>query len=186
MAKIYTKTGDKGQTGLVDGSRVDKDHSRVKAYGEVDELNCVVGLAHAWVVQPGESTPIGDLLREVQRDLFAIGAQLADPKYEAGRRSEKTVLSEARVEALERKIDEYEAHLPKLRKFILPAGAPSAAWLHLARTVCRRAEREVVSLSKAQSINPLIVTYLNRLSDLFFVLARVENQKHQRPDVEWE
>jgi cob(I)alamin adenosyltransferase len=179
--KVYTRTGDAGQTGLGDGSRVGKDHPRVTAYGEVDELNAVLGLARA--ESPGDA--LDGLLREVQRDLFAIGAQLADPAARAGGRKAKAAVTPAQVERLEQAIDEHEAGLPPLRAFILPGGSRLGACLHLARTVCRRAERAVVSLSGREDVDPQVVAYVNRLSDLLFVLARHANQRQGVPEDTW-
>lgn len=169
--KIYTRTGDKGQTGLLDSSRVSKDSPRVGAYGDVDELSAVLGLARAET----RDRATQDLLRQVQRDLFAVGAQLADPKARVGARKAKAALAPLLVEQLEKAIDAYDGALPALSLFILPGGARAAAALHLARTVCRRAERTVVALARRHAVDPLIVPYLNRLSDLLFVLARHAN-----------
>lgn len=181
MVKIYTRKGDAGQTGLFDGSRVDKDNPRVETYGDVDELNSVVGAARSFV----EDKEIDDLLMNIQRDLFAVGAQLADPKYDESRRKEKTRITEERITFFERTMDRYEPELPPLKGFILPCGTHSGALLHLARTVCRRAERKIVSLSKCTKLPPLIVTYMNRLSDLLFVLARVENKRGGEEQIDW-
>jgi cob(I)alamin adenosyltransferase len=178
--KIYTKTGDEGQTGLGDGSRVGKDHPRVAAYGDVDELNAAIGAALA----QGDDQ-FAALLGGVQKDLFAIGAQLADPRPRLTGLKPKATLSEERAAALEQAIDEHEARLPPLKTFILPAGTPLATGLHLARTICRRAERAVVALGREEAIDPEVVIYLNRLSDLLFVLARRANQAAGRPDVPW-
>jgi cob(I)alamin adenosyltransferase len=178
--KIYTKTGDEGQTGLGDGSRVGKDHPRVAAYGDVDELNAAIGAA----IAQGDDQ-FAALLGAVQKDLFAIGAQLADPRPRLTAAKPKAMLSGDRTAALEQAIDEHEARLPALTTFILPAGTPLATGLHLARTVCRRAERAVVALGREEAIEPGIVVYLNRLSDLLFVLARRANQAAGRPDVPW-
>jgi cob(I)alamin adenosyltransferase len=180
--KIYTKTGDGGMTSLI-GSRVRKDDPRVTAYGEVDELNAVLGLAGA--EGTGSESELGTLLRTIQRDLFAIGAHLADPTARVTPSRDKTEVSEARIAELEQAIDASEALLPPLRAFILPGGARLGATLHLARTVCRRAERSVVALAGQASVDPLIVTYLNRLSDLLFVLARQENQRAGSPEDLW-
>jgi cob(I)alamin adenosyltransferase len=169
--KVYTRTGDAGQTGLVGGTRVGKDHPRVVAYGEVDELNAVLGLVRA---EAPEAAHDG-LLREIQRDLFAIGAQLADPQARIGERRAKAAVTAAQVERLEQAIDTHEAGLPPLRAFVLPGGTRLGAWLHLARTVCRRAERSVVALAGQADVDPQVVVYVNRLSDLLFVLARHVN-----------
>ena len=178
--KIYTKTGDEGQTGLGDGSRVGKDHPRVAAYGDVDELNAAIGAALA----QGDDQ-FAALLGGVQKDLFAIGAQLADPRPRLTGGKAKATLSDDRTTALEQAIDEHEARLPPLKTFILPAGTSLATGLHLARTICRRAERAVVALGRDEAIDPGIVIYLNRLSDLLFVLARRANQAAGRDDVPW-
>ncbi len=180
--KIYTRTGDAGETGLFGGGRVPKDDPRVTAYGEVDELNAAIGLARA-------TDPAGLFdpeLAAVQRDLFALGGQLAAPDPEKVRAAlAKAELSPARVNDFERAIDTAEAELAPLRAFILPAGTPQAAALHLARTVCRRAERAVVTLARQQDVPPLFLVYLNRLSDYLFVLARLANHRGNRPDVTW-
>jgi cob(I)alamin adenosyltransferase len=179
--KIYTKKGDRGQTGLIDGSRVPKDDLRVAAYGEVDELGAVVGLIRA----QGPDAELDGLLRETQRDLFMLGAQLADPSGAVGERKAKAALTAAHVERLEHAIDAREAGLPPLTAFILAGGSHRGALLHLARTVCRRAERAVVALSHRQSLDELVLVYLNRLSDLLFVLARDENHKAGTPEDRW-
>ena len=177
--KIYTKTGDAGETGLFGGGRVPKDHLRVRAYGDVDELNATVGLAAA--LEP--ATFERELLESIQRDLFTIGAELATPPTAKPERRE--TLDAARVATLEGAIDRHEAGLPSLKNFILPGGAPKAAALHVARTVCRRAERAVVTLNQDQPVNETIIHYLNRLSDLLFVLARAVNAHTGHPDVTW-
>jgi cob(I)alamin adenosyltransferase len=168
--KIYTRTGDGGETGLVDGSRVRKDHARVVAFGDVDELNAFLGAARA-LAEPA----LSQLLDAVQRDLFAIGAQVADPRARVASRQEKAALPPARIVDLEKAIDAREAQMPPLTAFILPGGTPLAAALHVARTVCRRAERSVLTLGRTDPVDPLILVYLNRLSDLLFVLARHDN-----------
>lgn len=180
--KIYTKTGDAGETGLFGGGRVPKDHSRVRAYGDVDELNSSIGVARA-------TTPVhffDDLLETIQRDLFALGGQLATPDPEKVRKAlEKAELTPARIEAFEHIMDEADRELPTLSAFVLPAGTPKAAALHLARTVCRRAERNVVKLSHEAEVPDLFVIYLNRLSDLLFTLARLANHREGAGDVTW-
>jgi len=175
--KIYTKTGDAGETGLFGGGRVPKDDPRVQAYGEVDELNAWIGFAVAIHLPTFES----NVLEAIQRDLFAIGAELATPNAARLR----AALDPATVDALESVIDSYDPKLQPLKNFILPGGSPKAAALHVARTVCRRAERAVVALARKQQINPLIVRYLNRLSDLLFVLARAVNMQTGHGDVAW-
>jgi cob(I)alamin adenosyltransferase len=180
--KIYTRTGDQGDTGLFGGGRVPKDDPRVAAYGDVDELNSALGLARA---APPEDL-FDDLLAGIQRDLFAIGGHLATPDPEKVRVAlAKAELGTERVAAMERAIDEADRELPPLRAFVLPAGAPKAAALHVARTVCRRAERSVVSLARATSVPELFIVYLNRLSDLLFTLARLANHRAGRHDVAW-
>ena len=178
--KIYTKGGDGGLTGLGDGSRVGKDHARVAAYGDVDELNAALGVAAAHATD----TAVLELLTAVQRDLFAVGAQLADPRPGGAARA-KAALAPDRVASLEAAIDVRDARLPPLASFVLPAGAPAAAFLHAARTVCRRAERAVVALGRAEPVDPAIVAYLNRLSDLLFVLARDANHAAGRAEAKW-
>jgi cob(I)alamin adenosyltransferase len=180
--KIYTRTGDDGTTGLI-GSRVRKDDPRVAAYGDVDELNAVLGLVCAEA--RGSEEALVTWLRSIQRDLFAIGAQLADPQSRVAATRDKTQITPARVGELEQAIDAAETALPALTAFILPGGARLGATLHLARTVCRRAERSVVTLAGQSTVEPLIVTYLNRLSDLLFVLARRENQRAGAPEDLW-
>ena len=172
--RIYTRTGDKGDTGLFGGGRVGKDDARVEAYGEVDELNAVLGLARSIELMPR----IDEVLVPIQRDLFSLGALLATPEHEKMRQHlEKARIDEERIAQLERAIDAGEAELEPLRAFILPGGTPKAAALHVARTVCRRAERRVVALRRDVEIPELVVVYLNRLSDLLFVLARVANRR---------
>jgi cob(I)alamin adenosyltransferase len=170
LSRIYTKSGDGGETGLGDGSRVAKDHARVAAYGSVDELNSVLGVLLASVTDLDGA--IAHEIRLVQNDLFDIGADLCRPidvEDKALRvRPEQTA-------ALEKRIDRDNEALAPLTSFVLPGGKQAAAWCHLARTVCRRAEREVVTLSREERINPEVVVYLNRLSDWLFVLARVFN-----------
>lgn len=178
ISKIYTKTGDTGDTGLGDGSRVPKDHPRVAAYGTVDELNALLGV---FLSQPNVDAPIRDLIRSIQNDLFDVGADLCLPL----RDNEKALRVRAeQAERLEKAIDLYNERLQPLKSFVLPGGAAAAAWCHLARTVCRRAERDVVTLSHKESVNREVIIYLNRLSDLLFVLARVSNRDGQE-DVLW-
>ena len=171
LNRIYTKSGDGGETGLGDGTRVAKDHPRVAAYVEVDELNAVLGLVTAYC----PVAPEAGLLRTIQNDLFDVGADLCVPpsaNEEAGKCLRVTA---AQAERLEKAIDRLNENLEPLRSFILPGGTPPAAWLHLARTVCRRAERAVVTLMRTEPVNPQVVIYLNRLSDFLFVLSRVAN-----------
>jgi len=180
--KIYTKTGDAGETGLFGGGRVAKDHSRVQAYGDVDELNSALGVVRA--TQPVHF--MDPLFEGIQRDLFALGGHLATPDPERVRQAlEKAALTETRVAEFERTIDEADRELPPLTAFVLPAGTPKAAALHLARTVCRRAERSVVRLSHEAAVPELFLVYLNRLSDLLFALARLANHRDGAGDVTW-
>jgi cob(I)alamin adenosyltransferase len=179
--KIYTKTGDAGETGLLGGTRVGKDHPRVAAYGDVDEVSAVLGVVRART----DDEALRRLLADVQRDLFAIGARLADPTARVAAKKAKAAVDEKGVKRLEREIDAREKELPALTAFILPGGSESGALLHLARTVCRRAERAVVSVARSDAIDPLVVVYLNRLSDLLFVLARFENHRREKPEELW-
>jgi cob(I)alamin adenosyltransferase len=180
--KIYTRTGDGGDTGLFGGGRVPKSHPRVAAYGDVDELNSVLGVVRA----TPPSNWFDQLLESIQRDLFSLGGQLATPDPSlVAKAIAKAALSTERVGELEQVIDQSDRELPPLRAFILPGGTPKAAALHLARTVCRRAERSVVGLSQETSVPQLFVTYLNRLSDLLFTLARLANHQSGGADVTW-
>jgi cob(I)alamin adenosyltransferase len=181
--KIYTRTGDAGETGLFGGGRVGKDAERVDAYGEVDELNAVLGVA----ISLCRDEEISVLLRELQRDLFILGAILASPAAEEGGRASAHVpeLDPARIEAMERSIDAAEEELPQLRNFILPGGDAGAAALHLARTVCRRAERRVVALAREVALPGTVLPYLNRLSDLLFTLARLANRRAGVEELPW-
>ena len=179
--KIYTKTGDTGDTGLFGGTRVRKSDPRVAAYGDVDELNACLGVVRA---QPGLDAEVGDLLAHIQKDLFAIGARLADPSEKIADRVTKVAVGDGDVQRLEGWIDRFEADLPPLRRFILPGGSAPGALLHLARTVCRRAERGIVGLGAA-SVDAHVVVYINRLSDLLFVLARAVNHRAGQTETEW-
>lgn len=178
--KIYTKTGDLGETSLLGGMRVPKDHLRVSAYGDVDETNAALGVVRALAEEPLER-----LLLAIQKDLFAIGAQLADPSHKVAAKRTKAAVTAAQVRRLEKAIDAREARLPPLRSFVLPGGTPAAALLHQTRTVCRRAERSVVTLAREADVDPRIIVYLNRLSDLLFVLARVENHRAGFAEDRW-
>ena len=184
--KIYTRTGDRGDTGLFGGQRVAKDHTRVDGYGEVDELNAVVGFAVVQLRADGEGE-MAQRLQEIQADLFAIGANLATPGPEDGGRENSYIpeIPAERVPAMEGWIDDAEAELEPLRSFILPGGGEAAARLHLARTVCRRAERRVITLSREAHIAQEAIVYLNRLSDLLFTLARLANHRMGMGDVAW-
>jgi cob(I)alamin adenosyltransferase len=181
--KIYTKTGDRGDTGLFGGGRVAKCHPRVEAYGDVDELNAVLGFVRATEPMPR----IDSILAPIQQDLFAIGALLATPDRDKMRlHLEKAKIDDARIAELERAIDAGDAELEPLKSFILPGGTPKAAALHVARTVCRRAERRVVELGSGDTEIPqLVIIYLNRLSDLLFTLARVANRVAGTSEVTW-
>jgi cob(I)alamin adenosyltransferase len=180
LSRIYTKSGDQGQTGLGDGSRVPKDHPRVAAYGSVDELNALLGVLLANHPDVAEA----DLLRGVQNDLFDLGADLCLPQPADEQGGQRLRVREEQSLRLEAAIDRLNAGLKPLTSFILPGGHPAAAWCHLARTVCRRAERDVVTLARDEPINPQVIIYLNRLSDLLFVLARYLNDQGQG-DVLW-
>jgi cob(I)alamin adenosyltransferase len=171
LSRIYTKSGDAGETGLGDGTRVPKHHPRVTAYGEVDELNSVFGLLTAYCPE----CPERDLLRTIQNDLFDVGADLCVPPPPDEQPEQALRVTEAQYLRLESAIDRLNDPLPPLKSFILPGGTPAAAWLHMARTVCRRAERAVVTLTQTESVNRHAVIYLNRLSDFLFVLGRVAN-----------
>ena len=177
--KIYTRTGDTGETSLYDGTRARKIDARVDAYGEIDELNAWLGLVGASPLDPA----LDHELVLIQRDLFALGAQLADPADKLAPRVTKAVIGDGHVVRLEQLIDRLEEQLPPLRRFILAGGTPAGAALHVARTVCRRAERRMVGLNPP--IDPVLVRYVNRLSDLLFVLARVVNHRGGVPETAW-
>ena len=180
--KIYTRTGDSGSTALFGGGRVSKDHIRVAAYGDVDELNSVIGLVRATAPREFEDA----LLESIQRDLFSIGGHLATPDPDKVRKAlEKASLSADQVAEFERVIDAADRELPALTAFVLPAGTPKAAALHVARTICRRAERQVVHLAAQETVPELFLVYLNRLSDLLFTLARLANHRAGTGDVTW-
>ncbi|MCX6538234.1 MAG: cob(I)yrinic acid a,c-diamide adenosyltransferase [Acidobacteria bacterium] len=176
--KIYTRTGDTGTTSLFDGTRIAKSDPRVDAYGEVDEANAVLGLARA----SGLDSDLDDMLVQIQRDLFALGSRLADPTERIAGRVEKAAVGQQDVARLEGWIDQLEEELTPLRRFILPGGAMTGAALHLARTVFRRAERRMVALGV---LEPTLLAYANRLSDLLFVMARAANRRAGMPEVEW-
>ena len=177
--KIYTKTGDTGETSLFDNTRVSKADARVDAYGEVDELNACLGAARA----AGGDAELSDLLATIQKELFAVGARLADPAHRIASRVTKADVLDTQVARLEATIDHLEGQLPPLRRFIVPGGGVAGSLLHLARTICRRAERRIVALSP--SVDPVVVMYLNRLSDLLFVMARTANHRSGVPETEW-
>jgi len=184
LSRIYTKTGDKGTTALGDGRRVPKDAPRIEAYGTVDELNAVLGLALLVVADADGAA----LLKSIQNDLFDLGADLCVPERpkrgRAAQARKQLRIAEAHVKPLEQAIDRFNAALQPLRSFVLPGGTAASAWLHLARTVCRRAERRLVALARKETINPQAIIYLNRLSDLLFVMARRANDVG-RADVLW-
>lgn len=177
--RIYTKTGDAGDTGLFDGTRVSKADARVDAYGDVDELAAWLGIVRS-SLEPGD---VADVVERIQRELFAVGARLADPSRKIAARVDKSDLGPAHIERFEREIDRFEEELEPLRTFILPGGSRAGANLHGARAVCRRAERRVVGLGSAADAD--VVVYLNRLSDLLFVLARVVNRRAGVPETAW-
>jgi cob(I)alamin adenosyltransferase len=182
--KIYTRTGDTGETGLFDGTRVSKSDARVSTYGEVDELNAWLGLARSAFAGGADAAEhtLPDMIERIQRDLFALGARLADPSHKIAGRVTKAAISPEDIARLEGWIDQLDENLPPLRRFILPGGSPAGAALHVARTVCRRAERAMVALGGLESE---LLIYMNRLSDLLFVMARAANQRQGNPEVEW-
>jgi cob(I)alamin adenosyltransferase len=180
--RIYTRTGDAGDTGLFGGGRVGKDHPRVEAYGDVDELNAVLGMVRA----SGALPRIDEIVVRVQRDLFSLGALLATPNLEKmAEHLQKAHVDEARISELEQAIDDCERELDPLRSFILPGGTTKGAALHVARTVCRRAERRIVALHRDTEVPELVIRYLNRLSDLLFMLARLANRQGGAGEVTW-
>jgi cob(I)alamin adenosyltransferase len=176
--KIYTKTGDAGETGLFDGTRVLKSDVRVATYGEVDELNACLGLARS----VSSDSQLNGMIERMQRDLFALGATLADPSHRIADRVTKAAIAPEDVALLESWIDTLEAELTPLRRFILPGGSQAAGALHVARTVCRRAERAMVALG---GLEPELLVYINRVSDLLFVMARAANHRSNTPETEW-
>lgn len=174
LSKIYTRTGDDGSTGLGDGSRIQKDDARVECYGTVDELNSVIGMLRSHQLSPHIDTP----LEKIQHDLFDLGGELSVPGY--------ITISDQHTEKLEQQLDGWNEQLAPLDEFILPGGSAAASTCHLARTVCRRAERHATTLNREVQINPEAIKYLNRLSDLLFVLARVLNKEAGVSDVLWQ
>ena len=179
--RIYTKTGDSGETSLFGGKRVSKDDLRVEACGSVDELNAALGTAASFI----EEKKIFDTIRGIQHDLFAIGAELANPK-EIGKNTKGIFkLGKSKIVNLESIIDQLDQNLPPIREFILPGGTNAASLIHLSRSIARRAERRVVALSKKEKLNPNLLMYLNRLSDLLFVLSRHINQKAKSSETTW-
>jgi cob(I)alamin adenosyltransferase len=174
LTKIYTRTGDGGTTGLADGSRVQKDAPRIEAIGAVDELNSALGVLIADTLPDA----VRACLDDVQNDLFDLGGELSVPGH--------AIMSKSHVERLERELDRFNAGLPPLKDFVLPAGSRAATLAHVARGVCRRAERRLTTLSRRQKVAPALRSYLNRLSDLLFVIARTLNRAAGRPDVLWQ
>ena len=179
--KIYTKTGDKGDTGLFGGERVSKSTSRLNAYGTIDELNSFIGLAITEI----KCDDIKNILIDLQNKLFIIGSDLATPETEKNKKLKITRTPDSYILEIEKDIDNYESQLDALKNFILPGGSKGAALLHICRTISRRAEREVVALKNVEQIGQNIVIFLNRLSDLFFVLSRFENKYSNIPDTNW-
>jgi len=182
--KIYTRTGDTGETALFDGTRVLKSDARVATYGEIDELNACLGLSRSMLAGQPE---LSEMIVQIQRDLFGVGARLADPSRKIADRVTKAGVDAADIVRLERWIDMLDSLLPPLRRFILPGGSNAGAMLHLARTVCRRAERAMVALRAGNeaSVESALIIYVNRLSDLLFVMARVANFRDDTTEIEW-
>jgi len=180
--KIYTKTGDKGDTGLIDGSRISKSDLRIIAYGEVDEANSHIGLIISSIEKNSIFDDVRKILLNVQQDLFVLGAELANPNT---LKDDNMLVKREMISTIEKYIDNFESELAPITYFILPGGSIESSLLHICRTVVRRAETSAVALAKGQKINQEILTYLNRISDLFFVLARVTNKRQKRADIPW-
>jgi cob(I)alamin adenosyltransferase len=180
--KIYTKTGDKGDTGLIDGSRISKSDLRIIAYGVVDEANSHIGLIISNLERNSIFDDVKKILLNVQQDLFVLGAELANPNT---LKDDNMLVKREMISTIEKYIDKFESELAPLSNFILPGGSIESSLLHICRTVVRRAETSAVALAKEQKINQEILTYLNRISDLFFVLARVTNKRQKRNDIPW-
>jgi len=180
--KIYTKTGDKGDTGLIDGSRVSKSDLRIIAYGEVDEANSHIGLIISNIEKNSIFDDVKKILLDVQQDLFVLGAELANPNT---LKDDNMLVKREMISTIEKYIDNFESELAPISNFILPGGSIESSLIHICRTVVRRAETSAVALAKEQKINQEILTYLNRISDLFFVLARVINKRQKRNDIPW-
>ena len=178
--KIYTKTGDSGDTSLFDGTRVRKTDLRVAAYGDVDEVQACIGVVRA----AGLPADLDEMCVSIQRDLFALGARLADPSHKIAKRVQKIVIDEQSIARLEGWIDALDTEIPPLRHFILSDGCPAGAALHLARTVCRRAERSILLLD-AGAVEPHVIVYINRLSDLLFTMARAANHRAGTAETPW-
>jgi cob(I)alamin adenosyltransferase len=179
--KIYTKTGDSGQTSLFGGARVAKDNLRIEAYGTVDELNSLLGVALSEI----KNQEICSVVKRIQNELFNVGADLATPIRDDGKDAYVKRTDNEDVERLENDIDKFDSSLPELKSFILPGGSKGASLLQLARSVCRRAERITVSLSDREKVGEFVVMYLNRLSDLLFILGRAENNFNGVSEPEW-
>lgn len=173
ISRVVTRSGDLGQTGLADGSRVSKDSARIEAIGQVDELNSVIGM----VISEGLPEKMTNELHSIQNDLFNMGGELAIVS--------RALITEEKLLVIEKLAEEYNDELPPLREFVLPGGTKTAALCHLARSVCRRAERAVVALGKQEKVSPVLCQYLNRLSDLFFIYARVINKMTDQTDIFW-
>lgn len=180
--KIYTKTGDKGDTGLIDGSRISKSDLRIIAYGVVDEANSHIGLIISNIEKNSIFDDVKKILLNVQQDLFVLGAELANPNT---LKDDNMLVKTEMISTIEKYIDKFESELAPLSNFILPGGSIESSLLHICRTVVRRAEISAVALAKEQKINQEILTYLNRISDLFFVLARVTNKRQKQNDIPW-
>jgi cob(I)alamin adenosyltransferase len=180
--KIYTKTGDKGDTGLIDGSRISKSDLRIIAYGEVDEANSHIGLIISNIEKNSIFDDVKKILLNVQQDLFVLGAELANPNT---LKDDNMLVKREMISTIEKYIDNFESELAPISNFILPGGSIESSLLHMCRTVVRRAETSAVALAKEQKINQEILTYLNRISDLFFVLARLTNKRQKRNDIPW-
>lgn len=179
MSKIYTKTGDRGQTSLLDGTRVPKNHIRVETYGTIDELNATIGT----IVAEMQKSKVKSELINIQNDLFELGSFLADPAMNHEPRTMNYF--ENRVQHFEKLIDEMTEKLPLLTNFILPGGSTSGSFLHVARTIARRAERRIIELSQTESVDGLVIRYFNRLSDLLFTMSRFMNFKEKKKDIIW-
>jgi cob(I)alamin adenosyltransferase len=180
--KIYTKGGDNGETGLFGGERVPKDSIRIEAYGTVDELNSFIGLT----LNEIKDSEVKKLLSRIQNSLFTLGSDLAAPANEKDKKYNIPRIKKSHYEEIEKEIDKFDSQLEELRNFILPGGCKSSALLHICRTICRRTERRIVTLQNGVELSPDIIIFLNRLSDLFFVLARYENKISGIEDIKWQ
>jgi len=173
LTKIYTRTGDNGTTGMADGSRIAKDATRIEAIGDVDELNSLIGLLNT----ESPPAPVAALLTTIQHQLFNLGGELASPAH--------SLITKQQVQQLEAELDHLNSTLPPLKDFVLPGGCRAASYCHLARSVCRRAERRLIALSNEETVSPVLISYLNRLSDLLFVIARSLNKANNHDEVLW-